>query len=113
MRQEAAGGRAPAEALSARQWDADKYLQPVLPDDGMLQHDFEDVTGPRCFCSDMLHMLALGGSKQNACAASHFFNIQVAYLAFMKASSTPVLWSVNPSLRVQHFRGLHRAAAAA
>ena len=52
IRQEVAKGNKPAGTLlaGARPWDEDKYLQPVLPDDGLLQYDFEDLAGPRCLC---------------------------------------------------------------
>ena len=50
VRQEVAKGNKPAGTLTAgaRPWDEDKYLQPVLLDDGLLQCDFEDLAGPRC-----------------------------------------------------------------
>lgn len=43
FRSEAAAGRDPLPALAggSRPWDADAYFQPVLPDDGLLFHDWE------------------------------------------------------------------------
>lgn len=44
FRSEAQAGRSPLAALEggARPWDADTYLQPVLADDEMLFHDWEE-----------------------------------------------------------------------
>ena len=33
-----------------RPWADDAFLQPVLPDDALLCHDFQDATAPECAC---------------------------------------------------------------
>ena len=50
-RSEVQQGRSPAQQLLAslpgeRHWQEDRYLQPVLPDDGLLTHDFADEAPP-------------------------------------------------------------------
>jgi hypothetical protein len=63
IRIEVRDGRDPLPALTAavgqtdKPWDDDKYLQPVLEDDGLLFHDFDDEDNERCLSASASHTL--------------------------------------------------------
>lgn len=50
IRSEVAAGRDPRGALSDgnQPWAGDKFLQPVLPNDALLMHDFDEDEGAFC-----------------------------------------------------------------